>query len=84
MEKSKKYYSWRHNVFSKILIYFCLKKWPSYFKRAKDCYIWDLENKKYLDMSFMGVGTNVLGYANPKIDNKVIKSIKDLKHEYAQ
>ena len=28
-------------------------------------------------MSFMGVGTNILGYANPKIDNQVIKSIKN-------
>ena len=25
----------------------------------------------------MGVGTNILGYANPKIDNQVIKSIKN-------
>ena len=64
-------------LFSKNPDLFLPKKWPSYFKRAKDCYIWDLENKKYLDMSFMGVGTNVLGYANSKIDNKVIKSIKD-------
>ena len=64
-------------LFSKNPDLFLPKKWPSYFKRAKDCYIWDLENKKYLDMSFMGVGTNVLGYANPKIDNKVISSIKD-------
>ena len=24
----------------------------------------------------MGVGTNILGYANQKIDNEVIKSIK--------
>ena len=27
-------------------------------------------------MSLMGVGTNLLGYANPKIDNFVIKNIK--------
>ena len=64
-------------LFSKNPDLFLPKKWPSYFTKAKDCFIWDLENKKYLDMSFMGVGTNVLGYANSKIDNKVIKSIKD-------
>ena len=28
-------------------------------------------------MSFMGVGTNVLGYANSNIDKQVIKSIKN-------
>ena len=63
-------------LFSKNPDLFLPKKWPSYFTKAKDCYIWDLENKKYLDMSFMGVGTNLLGYANSKIDNQVIKSIK--------
>ena len=78
VEKSKKYYSWRHNVvLKKTLIYFYQKNGLHILKGQKDCYIWDLENKKYLDMSFMGVGTNVLGYANPKIDNKVISSIKD-------
>ena len=64
-------------LFSKNPDLFLPKKWPSYFTKAKDCYIWDLENKKYLDMSFMGVGTNILGYANSKIDNQVIKSIKN-------
>ena len=64
-------------LFSKNPDLFLPKKWPSYFTKAKGCHIWDLENKKYLDMSFMGVGTNILGYANPKIDNQVIKSIKN-------
>ena len=63
-------------LFSKNPDLFLPKKWPAYFSKAKDCYIWDLENKKYIDMSFMGVGTNVLGYANSKIDNQVINSIK--------
>ena len=31
---------------------------------------------KYSDLSSMGVGTNILGYANDKIDREVIKSIK--------
>ncbi len=63
-------------LFSKNPDLFLPKRWPSYFTKAKDCFIWDLENKKYLDMSFMGVGTNLLGYANSKIDSEVIKSIK--------
>ena len=64
-------------LFSKNPDLFLPKKWPSYFKKAKGCHIWDLQNNKYLDMSFMGVGTNILGYANSKIDNQVIKSIKN-------
>jgi glutamate-1-semialdehyde 2,1-aminomutase len=51
--------------------------WPSYFKKSKGCEIWDLDDKKYIDASFMGVGTNILGYADEDIDNKVIQIIKD-------
>ncbi len=50
--------------------------WPTYYSKAKGCYVWDLENKKYLDFSLMSVGTNILGYANKKVDNYVIQQIK--------
>jgi len=50
--------------------------WPTYYHKAKGCYIWDLENRKYLDFSLMSVGTNILGYANKKIDDYVIQKIK--------
>jgi glutamate-1-semialdehyde 2,1-aminomutase len=51
-------------------------EWPPYYKKAKGCYIWDYENKKYLDMYLMGVGTNILGYANDVVNSSVIKKIK--------
>ncbi len=50
--------------------------WPNYYSKAKGCFIWDLDKKKYIDMSLMGVGTNILGYSNNKIDNFVIDRIK--------
>ena len=50
--------------------------WPSYYKKAKGCYIWTLENKRLLDLSLMGCGTNTLGYSVKKIDNAVIRRIK--------
>lgn len=50
--------------------------WPTYYSKAKGCNVWDLDNKKFLDMSLMSVGTNILGYSNPKIDNAVISAIK--------
>ena len=49
--------------------------WPSYFKFAKGCKISDFDNNTYIDLSLMGVGTNVLGYANTNIDNEVKKII---------
>ena len=45
--------------------------------KAKGCYVWDLDNKKYLDMSLMSVGTNILGYSNNQVDNAVIKAIRN-------
>lgn len=55
---------------------FLPNKWPAYFKKAKDCYVTDLDNKTYIDMSLMGVGTCVLGYANNQVDKAVNKNIK--------
>ena len=52
------------------------KKWPTYYSKAKGCYIWDMDNVKYTDLSLMSVGTNILGYSNKNVDNTVIKSIK--------
>ena len=50
--------------------------WPTYYSKAKDYSIWDLTGKKFYDFSYMGVGTNILGYANKDVDNAVIKNIK--------
>ena len=50
-------------------------KWPTYYSKAKNLFVWDLNNKKYLDM-MMFVGQNILGYANSKIDNFVTSSAK--------
>ena len=54
-------------------------KWPTYYSKAKGCKIWDLD-ERYFDLSLMGIGTNVLGYANNKVDNAVIEGIK--KYDY--
>tara|TARA_B100000886_G_C20424034_1_gene493017 strand:+ start:2552 stop:4588 length:2037 start_codon:yes stop_codon:yes gene_type:complete len=54
---------------------FLPEKWPSYFSKAKGCKIWDLDGNEYIDMSIMGIGTNVLGYGNQEIDNAVKDNI---------
>jgi glutamate-1-semialdehyde 2,1-aminomutase len=45
--------------------------WPAYFSRAKGCQVWDLDGKQYIDMSIMGVGTNILGYGHDEVDASV-------------
>ena len=49
--------------------------WPTYYSKAKGTYVWDLENKKYLDM-ICTPGPNVLGYSNNEIDKEVVKYLK--------
>ena len=49
--------------------------WPSYFSKAKGCHVWDLDGKKYVDMSIMGIGTNTLGYGNFEVDQAVMNVI---------
>ena len=50
---------------------FLPNKWPAYFTKSKNCSVWDLDFKKYLDISLMGVGTNTLGYAHKAVDSAV-------------
>ncbi len=54
---------------------FLPEQWPTYFSKAKGCRVWDLDNREYIDMSIMGVGTNILGYGHPEIDSAVRKVI---------
>jgi glutamate-1-semialdehyde 2,1-aminomutase len=54
---------------------FLPENWPSYFSKAKGCKVWDLDDKEYIDMSIMGIGTNILGYGHPEVDESVRKTI---------
>ncbi len=49
--------------------------WPTYYSRAKGCEVWDLDDNHYYDMSIMGVGANVLGYAFDEVDQAAKKAI---------
>jgi len=49
--------------------------WPSYFSKAKDVFVWDLDDNKFIDTSIMGIGTNSLGYGNENVDNAVLRAV---------
>jgi glutamate-1-semialdehyde 2,1-aminomutase len=55
---------------------FLPEKWPAYFSKSKGCKVWDLDGKEYIDMSIMGIGTNILGYGHPEVDESVIGTVK--------
>jgi len=51
-------------------------KWPTYFTAAKGCRVTSLEGREYLDMGMMGVGTSILGFGDPRVDEAVAKVVK--------
>lgn len=53
------------------------ENWPAYYSKSKGCRLWDLDGKEYIDCSMMGIGTNVLGYANDAVDEAVMKVVRD-------
>ncbi len=86
VKKSKNKILWRkalkiipsgNSFLSKNPVRFKSDKWPIYFSKAKGSTVWDLDGKKYHDFSLMGVGTNILGYSNKKVDQEVLKKIKN-------
>src|SRR3989338_5069706 len=52
-------------------------QWPAYYKKAKGVEVWDLDGERYVDMSIMGIGTCVLGYAHDEVNQAVIKAVAD-------
>ena len=54
---------------------FLPEQWPSYYDRAEGVQVFDLDGNVYVDMSIMGVGACVLGYADPDVDNAVKAAI---------
>jgi glutamate-1-semialdehyde 2,1-aminomutase len=49
--------------------------WPSYYKKARGVEVEDLDGNVYIDMSNMGVGACVLGYADPDVDKAVKEAV---------
>jgi len=52
------------------------KGWPSYFSRAKGCRVWDLDDNEYIDAGIFGIGTNILGFGHPKVDEAVMRVVQ--------
>ena len=75
-KRAKKIIPGGNMLLSKRPDFYLKNKWPTYFSRAKDCFLWDLDGNKFLDMSMMGVGTNILGYNNKYVDEKVKKAVE--------
>lgn len=54
---------------------FLPEQWPSYYVKAKGVEVWDLDGNQFIDMSLMGVGACVLGYADDDVNAAVKKAV---------
>ncbi len=75
--RAKKIIPGGNNLLSKRQERFLPDQWPTYFKKAKGCEVWDLDGNRYLDFSYMGIGANILGYCDPDVNRAVMRVIKD-------
>jgi len=74
-QRSKKIIPGLSQLLSKRPDQFAPEVWPGYFSRARGAEVWDLDGNRYLDMSIGGIGANVLGYADPDVDDAVRAAI---------
>ncbi len=74
-EKAKKIIPGGTQLLSKRSEMFLPDGWPSYYSKAKGVEIWDLDGKKYIDMSIMGVGACILGYADNDVNTAVHRAV---------
>lgn len=51
--------------------------WPSYYSRAKGSKLWDLDGNCFTDMTFSGIGSCILGYADPDVNAAVTAAIEN-------
>jgi len=52
-------------------------QWPAYFSKSKGCKVWDLNGNEFIDMSIMGIGTNILGYGHSVVDGAVQNTVSN-------
>ena len=77
LKKAKKIIPGGNQLLSKRSEMFLPGLWPAYYKKAKGCKVWDLNNKVYFDFAGMGVTSCVLGYSNEDINKALISGLKN-------
>ncbi|MBM3801186.1 MAG: aminotransferase class III-fold pyridoxal phosphate-dependent enzyme [Acidimicrobiia bacterium] len=63
-------------LFSKRPEIFAPEQWPAYYREARGCTIVDMDGKHYVDMSFTGIGSCLLGYADPDVTAAVVRRVE--------
>lgn len=56
---------------------FAPDRWPAYYRSAQGCEIIDLDGNPFLDMSTNGIGSCLLGYADPDVTAAVVRRVQN-------
>ena len=51
-------------------------QWPAYFREARGCEVWDLDDRHYYDFSTNGIGSCLLGFRDPEVTSAVKRRIE--------
>lgn len=76
-EEAKRFIPGGTQLLSKRPEMFLPGQWPAYYSKAQGCKVWDLDGREYLDFSYMGIGSCILGYADPDVNAAVIAAVQN-------
>jgi len=51
-------------------------QWPAYYREARGCEVWDLDGRRYYDMTTASLGACLLGYRDPDVTEAVQRRIE--------
>lgn len=55
---------------------FAPNAWPGYFREARGCDVWDLDGRRYTDMTTSGIGSCALGFRDPDVTAAVLRRVR--------
>jgi glutamate-1-semialdehyde 2,1-aminomutase len=56
---------------------FAPDQWPGYYREARGCEVVDIDDRRYLDMSYMGIGACLLGFNDPDVTKAVVDRVQN-------
>jgi len=74
-ERAKQIIPGATQLLSKRAELFAPDQWPAYYTEANGAKVTDMDGNEYIDMSYMGIGSCVLGYGNEDIDDAARSAI---------
>jgi len=74
-ERAKQIIPGATQLLSKRAELFAPDQWPAYYTEADGATVTDMDGNEYVDMSYMGIGSCVLGYGDEDIDDAARSAI---------